>query len=121
MDIIDRYISDVHSVLNDDLLLMATITVIGLFVFIKIETTREQALKEKALEKAEKENHSEADCFHKDQVICPTCASVNKPERQDGALVRRTTCEVCGEPFNVEIHETRYTATKIKNESGNPS
>lgn len=82
-------------------------------IFIAIDSV--QALASK------KENHSEADCYRKEQIICPTCASVNKPERQDGALVRRTTCEVCGEPFNVEIHETRYTATKIKNESGNPS
>lgn len=70
--------------------------------------------KHEALEKAQKEGHSEDDCWFVAELICPVCASECSSEEM-GSGEHDVTCGTCDTEFVVEIeYEARYTSTLKK-------
>lgn len=71
-----------------------------------------EKLKEEALLKAERDNHSEIDCFYLTKIICPVCASEHSEEDfyEDGE--HEASCYVCDTDFIVEVEfERRFTSS----------
>lgn len=71
--------------------------------------------KDEAITAAIEDDHSEHDCWNRSEIICPVCATVKETDELHDAGSHTLTCEVCDEPFTLEVeYEIRYTTTKLE-------
>lgn len=77
-------------------------------------TKEHEEKKKKALREAKKKRHSEYDCWHTSEIICPTCASECSNDDMHESGEHEMTCYVCDAEFIVEVeYDVNYTS-KLK-------